>query len=115
MPEEILRYLAPAPGKIFADGTLGGRFNCLFLDDRENIILLYEGAQGEEKRLDGPKQKICISHGDCLEDAEWLRDELRKAYPTLGRIEILSLGIIIGAHCGPGLLTVFYFGDKRKP
>ena len=24
MPEEILRYLAPAPGKIFADGTLGG-------------------------------------------------------------------------------------------
>ena len=27
---------------------------------------------------------------------------------------ISSLGVVIGAHCGPGLLTVFYFGDKRK-
>ena len=26
-----------------------------------------------------------------------------------------SLGIIIGAHCGPGLIAVFYYGDQRKP
>ena len=50
-----------------------------------------------------------------MTDAKWLCDKLMDAFPTLGGVDILSLGIIIGAHCGPGLLTVFYFGDQRKP
>ena len=56
-----------------------------------------------------------INHADCRKDAEYLRDEIQKAHPEAGRISITGLGVVIGAHCGPGLLTVFYFCEGRKP
>lgn len=74
---------------------------------------LLEGIKRDVTKPDG--MHVIINHGDCAEDAEWLRDELRSAYPTIGQIEILTLGIVIGAHCGPGIIAVFYLGDKRKP
>ena len=40
-------------------------------------------------------------------------DEIKKAYPQVGRITITGLGVVIGAHCGPGLLTVFYLCNGR--
>ena len=46
---------------------------------------------------------------------EWVRDEIRKAYPQVGEITITALGVVIGAHCGPGLLTVFYLCNGRQP
>ena len=52
---------------------------------------------------------------DCVADAEWVRDEIRKAYPQVGEITITALGVVIGAHCGPGLLTVFYLCNGRQP
>ena len=27
----------------------------------------------------------------------------------------LFIGVVIGAHCGPGLLTVFYLCNGRRP
>ena len=48
-------------------------------------------------------------------DAHALRDEIRKAYPQVGEITITALGVVIGAHCGPGLLTVFYLCNGRQP
>ena len=59
--------------------------------------------------------EIDILQADCRADAEWLRDELRAAFPELGEIHITGLGVVIGAHCGPGLLTVFYFCCARRP
>ena len=56
-----------------------------------------------------------ILHADCLSDAEWLRSEVTAAYPDMGEIRITSLGVVIGAHCGPGLLTVFYLCGGRQP
>ena len=38
-----------------------------------------------------------------------------KEFPDLGEISITGLGVVIGAHCGPGLLTVFYFCNGRQP
>ena len=58
---------------------------------------------------------VHILHADCLEDAEKVRDALREACPDLGEIRITCLGAVIGAHCGPGLLTVFYLCDGRRP
>ncbi|MBQ9593983.1 MAG: DegV family protein, partial [Lachnospiraceae bacterium] len=58
---------------------------------------------------------VHILHADCRADAEYVRDEIRKAYPQVGRITITQLGVVIGAHCGPGLLTVFYLCEGRKP
>ena len=95
----------PDDGKLTVSAKVRGR--------KAALKTLFEGVRRDLTNPDG--MHIIINHADCPDDAKWLRDELRKAYPTLGRIDILSLGIIIGAHCGPGLLTVFYFGDKRKP
>lgn len=95
----------PDDGKLTVSSKVRGR--------KAALRALMEGIARDLTKPDG--MHVIINHADCIEDAEWLRDEMRKAYPTLGRIDILSLGIIIGAHCGPGLLTVFYFGDARKP
>ena len=38
-----------------------------------------------------------------------------EAHPEVGEITISGLGVVIGAHCGPGLLTVFYLCDGRRP
>ena len=56
-----------------------------------------------------------ILNADCLADAEHVRDEVRAAFPDMGEITISNLGVVIGVHCGPGLLTVFYFCNGRKP
>ncbi len=54
-----------------------------------------------------------ILHADCYEDATLVRDAIKARYPGAGMIEISSLGVTIGAHCGPGLLAVFYLCNKR--
>ena len=58
---------------------------------------------------------IHILQADCRGDAEKIRDGIRAAFPQVGEITITSLGVVIGAHCGPGLLTVFYFCNGRRP
>ena len=67
------------------------------------------------KGLDVAGHEMLILHADCLADAEWVRDEVRRAHPEYGEIRISSLGVVIGAHTGPGLLTVFYLCTKRVP
>ena len=56
-----------------------------------------------------------ILHADCFSDAEWLRTQVLTAHPDMGEVRITSLGVVIGAHCGPGLLTVFYLCRGRRP
>lgn len=59
--------------------------------------------------------RIHILQADCVADAETVRDGIRAAFPQVGEITITELGVVIGAHCGPGLLTVFYLSNGRSP
>lgn len=95
----------PDDGKLTVSAKVRGRKAAL------NAML--EGIKRDMVAPDG--QMVHINHADCMEDAQWLKDRLLEEYPSLAGVTITSLGIVIGAHCGPGLLTVFYFGDKRKP
>lgn len=54
-----------------------------------------------------------INHADCLEDAELVKSALLEEFPSIKEITISGLGVVIGAHCGPGLFTIFYMTDKR--
>ena len=45
--------------------------------------------------------RIHILQADCRGDAEFVRDSIRAAYTQMGEITITSLGVVIGAHCGP--------------
>lgn len=73
------------------------------------------GVKDDLALIDPTGIEINILQADCREDAEYVRDEIRKAYPMVGEITITGLGVVIGAHCGPGLLTVFYLCSGRRP
>ena len=58
------------------------------------------------------KQLYYICHGDCMEDAEYLANKVRTAYPEC-EVMIGYTGTVIGAHSGPGTLALFFLGDHR--
>ena len=58
--------------------------------------------------------EFLINHADCLSDAEYVRDKIIEMFPA-AKVSISGLGVVIGAHCGPGLFTVFYMTDARRP
>ena len=76
---------------------------------------IVDGVLHDLSEIDPTGTEFLILHADCLSDAEHVRDEIREAYPQVGEIAISSLGVVIGAHCGPGLLTVFYLCGGRRP
>lgn len=55
---------------------------------------------------------VMITHGDCIEDAEYVAGLVRE---KLGVEQILinNIGTVIGSHTGPGVVAVFCMGDKR--
>lgn len=63
--------------------------------------------------IDASGLDMLLLHADCLSDVEFIRDEVKKAHPEIGEIRISSLGVVIGAHTGPGLLTAFYICKER--
>ena len=77
---------------------------------RKSIEMLAE--KYKEKKLDGPEQKICISHGDCLQDAETLAGLVKKITPGIP-ITICQHEPFSGAHVGPGMLGLFFRGVER--
>ena len=59
-----------------------------------------------------PESPIFISHGDCAEDAEMLKEILEKEYGKEVTL-ITWIGSVIGAHSGPGTLALFFRGSER--
>jgi DegV family protein with EDD domain len=78
-----------------------------------NSIL--SGILNDLAQVETAGKEMHILHADCQKDAEFIRDEVKKAYPDMGEITITSLGVVIGAHCGPGLLAIFYICNGRAP
>ncbi|MBQ7492114.1 MAG: DegV family protein [Clostridia bacterium] len=66
----------------------------------------------EEKRLPISEQKICISHGDCLADAELLSALVREITPEVP-VTICQHEPFSGTHVGPGMLGLFFYGKER--
>lgn len=57
-------------------------------------------------------QTVFISHGDCVEDAEYLADLVRSRIPVKD-VLIGFTGPVIGSHTGPGMVGLFYRGIKK--
>ena len=53
-----------------------------------------------------------VVHGDCPEDAQLLADLVKEKYGTK-TVHIGYLGPVIGAHTGPGVLSLFFLGKHR--
>ncbi|MBP5298746.1 MAG: DegV family protein [Lachnospiraceae bacterium] len=106
-------------------GTLLSIKPVLYVDN-EGALVAISKARGRKKALseiiagvisdiknpDG--MVIRINHADCLEDAEFVKEQILATYPSIKEVSINNLGVVIGAHTGPGLLAVFYMTDERK-
>lgn len=67
----------------------------------------------EEKMLPVSEQKkIFIGHGDCYDDAVFVKNEIEKRF-GLDCIVIDYIGPVIGAHAGAGVVALFFLGTDK--
>ena len=66
----------------------------------------------KEKRDGSARPTVCISHGDCLEDARELAGMVKEITPDAD-ITICQHEPFSGAHVGPGMLALFFRGTER--
>ena len=62
--------------------------------------------------LEGQNETVFISHGDCLEDAEYVAAQVKELY-GVKNVVISYVGAVIGSHSGPGTVALFYLGSER--
>lgn len=92
--------------------------------DNEGHLIPVEKVRGRRQSLDklidhmersciNPKdQVVFISHGDCIDDANYVKDQINKRlHPK--EIMINFIGPVIGAHSGPGTIAIFFVGKER--
>ena len=54
-----------------------------------------------------------IGHTHALAEAEQTRRDILAAFPKIASVDLVEIGPVIAAHCGPGTVAVFYMGDER--
>ena len=90
------------------------------------MLTVYAKERGRRKSIDALlraytefasheiESTVCITHGDCEEEAKALAEEFKKLGASDVFIEYYDL--CTGAHVGPGTIAVFFFGkDRRTP
>ncbi len=69
-------------------------------------------AQMVETAVEPETQTVFICHGDCLDDAEYTANLIREK--TGAKTVIINyVGPVIGAHTGPGVVSIFFLGTHR--
>ena len=89
-------------GKLQVVGKERGRKKSL----NKIVDMAAEQAKGWENDI------IMITHGDCLEDAEYVAKLVREKM-GIDNILINNIGTVIGSHTGPGVVAVFCMGSER--
>lgn len=105
-------------------GTLLSIKPVMHVDDEGHLIPL-DKVRGRKKSIDAlvkhmdqtankpiADQTIFISHGDCIDDANYLADIIRERYGA-ENIVINYVDPVIGAHSGPGTLALFFLASQR--
>ena len=94
--------------------------------DNEGKLVPVQNVRGRKKSLIGlvdqmeahlgsfkdKNEMIVITHGDCLEDAEFVRDQIKERF-GYKNFMISYLTPTIGSHAGPGTMALFYLGKER--
>lgn len=79
---------------------------------KKSLNKLVEMAQRQIKGWEDKNDLLMITHGDCLEDAEYVAGLVRKML-GVDNILINNIGTVIGSHTGPGVVALFLMGEKR--
>lgn len=68
--------------------------------------------QMEKTAIHPESQMVYISHGDCLEDATYVKDQVSTRFGVKNFL-IQYVEPVIGAHSGPGTVALFFIGSER--
>jgi len=81
---------------------------------KKALNCLVDYMEEKQGRFQERNQKgvVFISHSDALEDAEYVRDEIRKRF-GIEKFVINMIGPVIGAHTGTGTVALFFLGENR--
>ena len=94
--------IADALGRNFAVEKVKGR--------RASLNRLAERVA--ESFVDVPYQRLFISHADCLEDAETLKEMIFEKLGKTLDVHIGYVGCASGTAVGPGMISAHFFGKK---
>ena len=75
----------------------------------QSLVDKFEEFAAEPKS----EQLVCLSHGDCIEDAEFVTSQLTERF-GVSKFVIHDLDLVIGAHSGPGTVALFFITDKER-
>ncbi|MEH2954020.1 DegV family protein [Candidatus Merdisoma sp. JLR.KK011] len=89
-------------GRLTPIGKVRGR--------RKSLSALADRMGEQIKGFENPE--VFISHGDCLEDAEYVKKLVRERFGVENFV-INHVGPTIGAHSGPGTMALFFMGNQR--
>lgn len=67
----------------------------------------------EQLAINPQEQTVFISHGDSLEDAQYVASEVQRRLGVKKAVTINYVGPVIGAHSGPGTIALFFLGKER--
>lgn len=119
----FLKRTGRVSGATAAIGTVLNIKPLLWGDPTGHIVALSK-CRGRKKAVDAivelyrtraiepEKQRVAISHGDCPEEAQALAERIC-AIAQPGELIICPHEPFTGAHVGPGMLALFFFGQKR--
>lgn len=66
-----------------------------------------------EKQMQGYENDVVmITHGDCIEDAKYVEEQIRERF-GIENIIVKGIGSVIGSHTGAGVVAVFFMGSER--
>jgi len=96
----------------------------MHMDDEGHLINVSK-ARGRKASLDALVAKVgelgtdpaqqpmmMICHSDCRADVDYVAGQMREKY-GVKNIEVNDIGPVIGAHTGPGCISVFFLGEHR--
>lgn len=108
-------------------GTLAGIKPKLHVDSEGHLIVIGK-VRGRKKSLnalvdymeekmgsylsENRQDYVFISHGDALEDAEYVRDQIKERF-GIDNFLINHIGPTVGSHSGPGTIALFFMGESR--
>ncbi len=96
--------------------------------DAKGKMIAYNKVRGKKnatEKLLSEMKELCedginydnycyISHSNCHSDATLLAESIEKTFPNLkGKVKIFDIGNIIGSHCGPGTVSLYFVGNQR--
>ena len=119
-----LEYLRRA-GRVKASKAFFGNLfgvKPIIISDRKGQNYAYKKAKGSAnaraaiaehicQAANGVYEELLLTHADCLEEVELLRDEILKIAP-FQKVTISTIGPIVGASVGPGTVISFVYGQE---